>query len=83
MDNTVCESEPISGTNTITNGNDVYVFTFDGATDCDEEPTQMLSVNGGEAVEVAGAACSTMSARTGIFAMLFAFGLSFVRRRRE
>jgi len=83
IDNTICESEPVSGTNTMTNGIDSFVFTFDGATDCDEEPTQMLSVNGGEAVEVEGTGCSTMSARTGIMAMLFAFGLSLVRRRRE
>ena len=89
----------------MTNGIDTYVYTFDGATDCDGTcddevstdkesceaaggawngtPTQMLSINGEEAVEVEGAACSTMSARTGIFAMVFAFALSFVRRRRE
>ena len=83
IDNAVCETEPASGTNTMTNGIDEYVYTFDGATDCDEEPTQMLSVNGGEPTEVSGASCSTMSSRSGMLGMMFAFALSFARRRRS
>ena len=35
------------------------------------QPTQMLSINGEEAIEVEGTACSTMNARTGVFAMMF------------
>ena len=31
----VCDSEPLSGTNTIGNGVDELLFTYDGATDCD------------------------------------------------
>ena len=83
LDSDICSSEPISGTNTMTNGMDELVFTFDGETDCDSDPTQMLSINGRTPIEVLGTSCSVMSARTGIMAMLFAFGLSFVRRRRE
>ena len=81
VDNTICETEPVSGTNTITNGNDVYVFTFDGATDCDEEPTQMLSLNGGEAVEVSGTSCSTMSNRAGLMTIFLSMLMLVVRRK--
>ena len=77
----VCESEPISGTNTMTNGEDDMVYTFDGVTDCDEEPTQLLSINGGESVEVQGASCSANSSRGGILGMFFAFGLMLLRRK--
>ncbi len=81
LNDEVCETEPISGTNTISNDSDTMVFTFDGATDCDEEPTQMLSINGGEATEVEGVGCAMVSMRTGFFVSLFAFGLTFFRRR--
>jgi hypothetical protein len=57
------------------------VYTFDGETDCDEEPTQMLSINGAEATEVEGVGCAIVSIRTGLFASLFAFGLTLFRRR--
>ena len=77
----ICETEPDSGTNTISNGTDTWVYTFDGATDCDEEPTQMLSINGGEAEEVSGASCAAMPWRTGALATLFAFGCSLFRRQ--
>ena len=81
LNNAVCESEPVSGTNTMTNGVDEVVYTFDGATDCDEEPTQMMSVNGEEAVEVSGAACEYQPMRTGLLGMVFGFGLMLIRRR--
>ena len=81
LNSTVCETEPISGTNTMTNGVDEVVYTFDGATDCDEEPTQMMSVNGEEAVEVSGAACEYQPMRTGLLGMVFGFGLMLIRRR--
>ena len=81
LNNAVCESEPVSGTNTMTNGVDEVVYTFDGATDCDEEPTQMMSVNGEEAVEVSGAACEYQPKRTGLLGMAFGFGLMLIRRR--
>lgn len=81
LNNAVCETEPVSGTNTMTNGVDEVVYTFDGATDCDEEPTQMMSVNGEEAVEVSGAACEYQPMRTGLLGMVFGFGLMLIRRR--
>lgn len=77
----VCPSEPLSGTNTLSNGVDEAVFTFDGATDCDEEPTQMLSVNGGEAVEVSGASCSSMSSTSTMTWMVGLMSLLGLRRR--
>ena len=81
LNSSVCESEPLSGTNTMTNGEDDMVYTFDGVTDCDEEPTQLLSINGGESVEVQGASCSANSSRGGILGMFFAFGLILLRRK--
>ena len=81
LNNTVCDTEPVSGTNTMTNGVDEVVYTFDGSTDCDEEPTQMMSVNGEEAVEVSGAACEYQPMRTGLLGMVFGFGLMLIRRR--
>ena len=83
IDSTICETEPISGTNTITNGDDVYVFTFDGASDCDLEPTQMLSLNGGESIEVSGTSCSTMSNRAGFMTILFSILMLAIRRRHD
>lgn len=82
IDRAVCESEPISGTNTMTNGVDELVYTFDGETDCDESPTQMLSINGAAAEEVAGTSCSTIESRgiLGLFGGLL--GLLWVRRRK-
>ena len=80
-DNSICETEPISGTNTLTNGNDSYVYTFDGENDCDEEPTQMLSINGEEAQEVSGVGCATVQMKTALYATLFAFGCAAFRRR--
>ena len=83
LNDSVCETEPVSGTNTMTNGTDEMVYTFDGATDCDEEPTQMLSINGAAPEEVEGASCATTSVRTGLMSVLFAFGLTVFRRRED
>lgn len=80
-----CATEPLSGTNTITAGINTLEFTFDGETDCDEEPTQMLSINGEEAVEVAGTGCSTAgsakSTTAFVLALLGFFGLRGRRSR--
>lgn len=81
MDSTVCETEPISGENVMSNGSDEARFTFDGATDCDEEPTQMLSFNGESPVEVNGVSCSTASAPGMMMWISGLLGLLFVRRR--
>ena len=81
----VCESEPLSGTNTITAGVNTLEFTFDGETDCDEEATQMLSINGEEAVEVSGVGCSAAGSAKGtsafVLALLGFFGLRGRRSR--
>ncbi len=81
MDEAQCSSEPISGTNTVSNGVDELVFTFDGATDCDEEPTQMLSINGGQATEVAGASCSNAPVRSTMMWMVGLLSMLTLRRR--
>ena len=83
LNNTLCESEPISGTNTMTNGEDSMVYTFDRATDCDEEPTQMLSINDGESVEVDGVGCAVQSKSSTMVGMIFAFGVMILRRKEQ
>ena len=79
----ICETEPLSGTNTMSNGIDEYVYRFDGETDCGADgPTQMLSINGGAEEEVEGSSCSTVSSSS----MLSLFGgllALFYRRRRS
>ena len=81
LDDSVCETEPISGTNTMSNGTDTLEFTFDGETDCDEEPTQMLSINGGEAVEVEGSECSNVGQRQGLMLFLLSLIPVWIRKR--
>ncbi len=81
VDEAQCASEPVSGTNTVSNGVDELVFTFDGATDCDEEPTQMLSINGGQATEVAGASCSNAPVRSTVMWMVGLVSMLTLRRR--
>ena len=81
MNSDVCATEPLSGENVVSNGSDEARFTFDGTTDCDEEPTQMLSFNGDTPVEVNGVNCSTASV-TGMMTWISGLlGLLFVRRR--
>lgn len=82
VDETVCEFEPISGSNTISAGSNTLEFMFDGETDCDETPTQMMSLNGEEAVEVEGVGCSTASQKGSLVAVLMSLvGLVGIRRR--
>lgn len=83
IDRVVCETELLSGSNTMTNGIDEMVYTFDGETDCDESPTQMLSINGAEATEVAGVSCLTVEpcGLLGLFSGLI--GVVFLRCRRS
>ena len=57
-----CTTEPSSGANTIYNGTKELFFTFDGSTDCDNEITQMLSIYGGELVEIVCASFSSSKA---------------------
>ena len=80
MDGEVCETEPLSGTNTMSNGTDTMVYTFDGLDDCDPEPTQMLSINGEESVEVEGSSCSVVDPKASFLATLLAFSLGLFRR---
>ena len=82
MDESQCVTEPISGTNTIGNGVDELRFTFDGATDCDEEPTQMLSVNGGQDSEVSGASCSSAPVQMTFAWILGLLGVLSFRKRK-
>ena len=65
IDEGICPTEPISGSNIVTNGFDELEFIFDGQTDCDENPTQMLSINGEQPFEVHGTSCSKMEQRQG------------------
>ena len=67
--------------NTMSNGTDTLEFTFDGETDCDEEPTQMLSINGGEVVEVEGSECSNVGQRQGLMLFLLSLIPVWIRKR--
>jgi hypothetical protein len=78
-----CESEPLSGINSISNASDEIVFTYDGETDCDQEATQMVSINGGEPYEVAGASCSTTNSKGTLGWMIGVLGMLLVRRRTQ
>jgi hypothetical protein len=78
----LCSSEPVSGTNTVASGDHVLVYTFDGETDCDEEPTQMMSLDGGEETEVEGVGCSTSTGgkETAIWMLLGLIGMRTRKR---
>ena len=75
-----CTTEPSSGTNTIYNGTKELFFTFDGSTDCDEEVTQMLSINGGELVEKVCASFS--SSRVSSTSVWLVCLMTFLGKRR-
>lgn len=77
-----CSSEPLSGTNTLSNASGKVEFTFDGAKDCDESPTQMRSINGGDEQEVDGVSCNTASGPMSMAWMLGLLALLPLRRRR-
>ena len=83
IDDSVCDSEPISGTNTLRTGNDEVVFTFDGDTDCDPEPTQMVSVNGAAPIEVSGASCTTAPGPVTLGWCVGLCGVFLIRRKRR
>lgn len=82
VDDAVCQSEPLSGTNVLISGDNTLTYTFDGEADCDESPTQMLSINGEEAEEVEGVSCSSMAGgRSGFALIVSVFGFVALRRR--
>ncbi len=63
IDDTVCESEALSGTTTIS-GDHVVVVTYDGATDCDEDSTITWTLDGVDQGEASGIQCSASPGRS-------------------
>jgi len=83
QDNSVCDSEPLSGTLTLASGGDEAVITFDGATDCDEDATGTWTLNGdgqGE-LEGVGYQCATAPSRASAWVLALVVGLALGRRR--
>jgi hypothetical protein len=87
LDSSACSSEALSGTTTVEAGEDVAVFTYDGATDCDEASTVTWTFNGIDRGEIEGIRCAVGRSRpwpAGIaLGILFAtVGATAGRRRR-
>ncbi|MBX5481217.1 MAG: hypothetical protein IRZ16_05110 [Myxococcaceae bacterium] len=59
IDMSVCDSEAISGTTTLTGGSDTVVITYDGATDCESSSTVQWSLNGEAKGELTGVSCAS------------------------
>ena len=84
LDSDVCSSEALSGTTTVTAGSDVAVFTYDGASDCDEASTITWTFNGADRGELEGVSCGIDRAPGGPAPGLVALaGLLGLRRRRR
>ena len=78
-----CASEALSGQSTFSSQNNETIITYDGATDCDEASTGMVSINGGEAFEVEGGGCVNANLPKGILAFLMTLGVTVLLRRRD
>ena len=87
VDNDVCAGQPVSGTTTLTAGEDVAVITYDGETDCDSDENAGLSVNDEDRGLIAGINCSVAApAGSGAAAAATVVGLlaaAFGWRRRR
>jgi hypothetical protein len=84
LDSSVCSSEALSGTTTVKAGEDVAVFTYDGATDCDEASTVTWTFNGADRGELEGVRCAVGRARFGPLGIaLGVLSLLGVTRRRR
>lgn len=80
----ICDTEPLSGTTTLSAGTDVAVVTYDGISLCEKgegvRPRAPTTLNGEDAGSVEVFACS--SATPELFAMVFAaFAVGSVGRR--
>jgi hypothetical protein len=84
IDTTVCEgNEAASGTTTVKSGSNTIVYTYDGATKCDDIPSVQWSLDGtamGELQNVSCAAGGPVLAGWGLFTLL---GAAMLRRRRR
>jgi hypothetical protein len=63
IDSSVCQYEALSGTTTVTAGDDVAVLTYDGATSCDETSTVAFAFNGTDMGEIEGVQCAVGRSR--------------------
>ncbi|MEN9577315.1 MAG: hypothetical protein RJA70_324 [Pseudomonadota bacterium] len=87
VDDALCSGQPASGRTTLTFGSHVAVVTYDGATECDDEKTAALTVNGEAQAPLDGITCAV--AQRGLprstlgLTLLGALVLAAVGRRRE
>ncbi len=79
VDTEACETEALSGSTEVTAGSDVFTFTYDGATDCDETSTVTWTANGEARGELEGVPCAAAPGE--IVAALVALTLVMRRRR--
>jgi hypothetical protein len=82
INNSVCSNEAASGTTTVISGSNTVVYTYDGATKCDDDSRVTWTLNGQAKGELAGVRCAAASgpalAAWGLFAL---WGSGLLRRR--
>lgn len=81
LDQSVCPTQAASGQTTLTNGTDVVVITYDGATDCDEQSEVPWSLNGEPQGMLSGVSCAVGGPAGGALAAVLALGM--LRRRQK
>jgi MYXO-CTERM domain-containing protein len=79
---TVCSTEALSGTTTLSNSNDTVVFQYDGETDCDDPGTVTWTLNGEPQGEISGVNCAVSGRSSGGWLVVLG-ALALTRRRRE
>ncbi|MEC7240472.1 MAG: hypothetical protein VXW32_04485, partial [Myxococcota bacterium] len=79
---TVCSTEALSGTTTLSNSNDTVVFQYDGETDCDDPGTVTWTLNGEPQGEISGVNCAISGRASGGWLVVLG-ALALTRRRRE
>ena len=90
VDDSVCSGQPVSGSTTLTAGDQTAVITYDGDTDCDSDQNAQLSVNGEDRGLMDGITCAVRApgaagrgAQNATTLVGLALLLGRVRRRRS
>jgi hypothetical protein len=79
----VCDKEASSGTTTVTAGSNTVVYTYDGASKCDDDSRVKWSLNGQDRGELAGVRCAAAAAPAVVaWGLLALLGTTLLRRRR-
>lgn len=81
LDESICAIQAASGHTTLTNGADVVVITYDGATDCDDAGEVPWTLNGEAMGTLSGVYCASAGGPASAWLGLLALGLGLRRRR--